>query len=162
MHYVQECQDRIDAGRVLAVKPMKAIAVVGVGAAALLAVAAVFFTSGWSLIKSVFTQDDLPTCTAGGFEIESRSARVEGGRMIVTGAVRNNNAIACGVRVSVAVKDEASKVIAIEPLWVAGVDNIPAGATYSFPVYLSPGVTKQAQGGDYDIKPIETRVWKRQ
>ena len=82
--------------------------------------------------------------------------------MIVTGAVRNNNAIACGVRVSVAVKDEAGKVIAIEPLWVAGVDNIPAGATHSFPVYLSPGVTKQAQGGDYDIKPIEARVWKRQ
>jgi hypothetical protein len=162
MHYVQECQDRIDAGRVLAVKLMKAIAVVGVGAAVLLAVAATFFGSGWSLIKSVFTHDDFSACSVGGFEIESRSARVEGGRMIVTGAVRNKNAIACGVRVSVAVKDEAGKVIAIEPLWVAGVDNIPAGATHSFPVYLSPEVTKQAQGGDYDIKPIETRVWKRQ
>lgn len=143
-------------------KLRKAIIGVGVGTAAILAIAAIFFTNGWSLIRSVFTQDDPPICSAGGFEIESRSARVEGGRMIVTGAVRNNNSIACGVRVSVAVKDEAGKVIAIEPLWVAGVDNIPAGATHSFPVYLSPEVTKQAQGGDYDIQPIDARVWKQQ
>ena len=143
-------------------KLMKAIAVVGVGTAALLAVAAIFFTSGWSLIKAIFTQDDLPMCSAGKFEIVSHSARVEGGRMVVTAAVRNNNSIACGVRVSVAVKDEAGKVIAIEPLWAAGVDNIPAGATHSFPVYLSPEVSMQAKGGDYDIKPIDTRVWRQQ
>ena len=142
-------------------KLTKAIVVV-FGAAALLALAGLFLASGWPLIKAVFTPDDLPRCSAGKFGIESHSARVESRRLIVTAVVRNNNAVACGVRVNLAVKDEAGKVVANEPLWAAGVDNIPAGATYSFPVYLSPEVSKQAQDGGYDIKPIEARVWKQQ
>ena len=143
-------------------KLMKVIAVVGVGTAALLAVAAIFFASGGSLIKAVVTQDDISICSAGKFEIESRSARTEGGRITVTAAVRNNNSIACGVQVSVAVKDGAGKQIAIEQLWAAGASNIPAGATHSFPVYLSPEVSKPAEGGDYDIRPINARVWRQQ
>lgn len=141
---------------------MKAIIVAGVSIAAILAVGAIFFNSAWPLIRTAFTPDGAPVCSAGKFEIESHSARTEGGRMVVTAAVRNNNANACGVRVSVAVKDEAGKVVANEPLWVAGVYNIPAGATHSFPVYLSPEVSRQAQGGGYDIKPIEARIWKQQ
>ncbi|CAN7779220.1 hypothetical protein LJR084_008087 [Variovorax sp. LjRoot84] len=141
---------------------MKAIAVVGVGTAALLVVAAIFFAGGWSLNEAVVTQDDISMCSAGKFEIESRSARTEGGRIVVTAAVRNKNSIACGVQVSVAMKDKAGKQIAIEQLWVAGVGNIPAGATHSFPVYLSPEVSKQAEGGDYDIRPTNARVWRQQ
>ena len=138
---------------------MKLMKVIAVGTASL-AVAAILFASGWSWIKSVVSQDDIPMCNAGKFEIESHSARTEGTRIIVT-AVRNNNPIACGVQVSVAVKDAAGKQIAIEQLWVAGVSNIPAGATQSFPVYLSPEVSAQAVG-DFDIKPISSRVWRQQ
>ena len=143
-------------------KLMKAIAVFGAGTAALLAVALLLFAGGRSLIRAVVVQDDAPTCTPGKFEIESRSARSESGRIIVTAAVRNNNPIACGVQVSVAVKDKAGNQVAIDQLWVAGVGNIPAGATHDFPVYLTPGVSKQAEGGDYDITPISTRVWRQQ
>ena len=66
------------------------------------------------------------------------------------------------MQVSVAVKDGAGKQIAIEQLWVAVVSNIHAGATHSFPVYLSPEASKQAEGGDYDVRPINARVWKQQ
>lgn len=141
-------------------KLMKVIAVVGVGATSL-AVAAFLLASGWSWVRSVVAQDDIPVCTASKFEVESHSARTVGQRIIVTAAVRNNNPIACGVQVSVAVKDAAGKQIAIEQLWVAGVSNIPAGATQSFPVYLTPEVSAQA-GGDYDIKPINSRAWRQQ
>ncbi|HSV57335.1 MAG TPA: hypothetical protein VLJ19_00440 [Variovorax sp.] len=140
-------------------KLMKVIAVVGVGAASV-AVAAVLFVSGWQWIRSVVAQDDIPVCTAGKFEVESHSARAVGQRTIVTVAVRNNNPVACGVQVSVAVKDGEGKQIAIEPLWAAGVSNIPAGATQSFPVYLSIEVSARAV--DYDIKPINSRVWRQQ
>ena len=95
---------------------MKAIAVLGVGAAALLAVAANFFANEWSLTGAIVNQDDISKCSAGKFEVESRSARTEGGRIVVTAAVRNNNSVACGVQVSVAMKDKAGKQIAIEQL----------------------------------------------
>jgi hypothetical protein len=140
-------------------KPMKVIAAVGVGVASL-AVAAVLVATGWSWIKSVV--DDTPTCSAGKFEVESHSARSEGVRIIVTAAVRNNNPVACGLQVSVAVKDKTGKQIAVEQLWVGGVTNIPAGATHSFPVYLTPEVSKEAEGGDFEIRPINSRVWKEQ
>lgn len=142
-------------------KPTKVILIVGLGAASL-AVAAFLLASGWSWIESVVTQDDTPKCSAGNFEIESRSARTEGTRITVTATVRNNNPIACGVQVAVAVKDKSGKQVAIEQLWVAGVGNIPAGATHSFPVYLSPEVSAQAEGGDYEIRPINSRVWRQQ
>ncbi len=140
-------------------KPIKIIAVVGAGMASL-AVAAFLFDAGRSWIKSVV--DDTPTCSAGKFEVESHSARTEGVRIILTTAVRNNNPVACGLQVSVAVKDKTGKQITVEQLWVGGVTNIPAGATHSFPVYLSPEVSKQAEGGDFDIRPINSRVWKEQ
>jgi hypothetical protein len=142
-------------------KPMKLIAVVGASVASL-AVAAVLFAVGWSRVKAVVTQDDTTTCSAGKFEVESHSARTEGVRIIITAAVHNNNRIACGLQVSIAVKDKAGKQIAIDQLWVGGVSNIPAGATYSFPVYLSPEVSKQAEGGDFDIEPINSRIWREQ
>jgi hypothetical protein len=140
-------------------KPTKVLAVVGASVASL-AVAAILAAAGWSWIKSAI--DDAPTCSAGKFEVESQSARTEGVRIIVTAAVRNNNAVACGVQVSVGVKDKAGKQIAIEQLWVGGATNIRAGTTYSFPVYLTPEVSKQAEGGDFDIRPINSRVWKEQ
>ncbi|RZL90872.1 MAG: hypothetical protein EOP82_14365 [Variovorax sp.] len=139
-----------------------AVAVFGAGTAALIAVAFILFAGGRWLIREVAIQDDASTCTAGKFEIESRSARSESRRIIVTAAVRNNNPIACGVQVSVAVKDKAGKQVAIDQLWVAGVGNIPAGATHEFPVYLTPEVSEQAEGGDFDITPISTRVWRQQ
>jgi hypothetical protein len=142
-------------------KPMKFIAIVGAGMASL-AVAAFLFAIGWSWIKSVVAGDDTPTCSAGKFEVESHSARTEGVRIIVTATVRNDNPVACGLQVSVAVKDKAGKQIAVEPIWVGGVTNIPAGASHSFPVYLSPEVSKQAEGGDFDVRPINSRVWKEQ
>lgn len=141
-------------------KPIKVAAVVSAGVASL-AVAAILVSTGWSWIESVVV-DDTPSCSAGKFEVESHSARTEGVRIIVTAAVRNNNPVACGLQVSVAVKDKAGKQIAVEQLWVEGVSNIPAGATRSFPVYLSPEVSKQAEGGDFDIRPINSRVWKEQ
>ena len=141
-------------------KPMKVVTVVGAGVASL-AVAAILVATGWSWIESVVL-DDTPSCSAGKFEVESHSARTEGVRIIVTAAVRNNNPVACGLQVSVAVKDKAGKQIAVEQLWVEGVSNIPAGATRSFPVYLSPEVSKLAEGGDFDIRPINSRVWKEQ
>src|SRR6516225_587221 len=104
-------------------KPMKVIAVVGAGVASL-AVCAILVATGWSWIKSVV--DDTPTCSAGKFEVESQSARTEGVRIIVTAAVRNNNPVACGLQVSVAVRDRAGKQVAVEQLWVGGVTNIPA------------------------------------
>jgi len=140
-------------------KPMKVVAVVGASVASL-AVAAILAAAGWSWIKSAI--DDAPTCSASKFEVESQSARTEGIRIIVTAAVRNNNAVACGVQVSVGVKDRAGKQIAIEQLWVGGATNIRAGTTYSFPVYLTPEVSKDAEGGDFDIRPINSRVWKEQ
>jgi hypothetical protein len=140
-------------------KPVKVIAVVG-WVAASLAVAAILAAAALSWIKSVV--GDTPTCSADKFAVESHSARTEGVRTIVTAAVRNNNPAACGLQVSVAAKDKAGKQVAIEQLWVGGVTNIPAGATYSFPVYLTPEVSKQAEGGDFDIKPINSRVWKEQ
>jgi hypothetical protein len=140
-------------------KMMKVIAAVGVGAAAL-AAAAILFASGWSWIKSAVTQDDMPACSTSQFQVESHSARTVGQRIILTALVRNNNPVACGVQVSVAVKDAAGKQIAIEPIWAAGVSNIPAGATQSFPVYLSIEVSAQAV--DYEIKPINSRVWRQQ
>ena len=140
-------------------KLMKIIAVVGVGAASL-AVAAVLLANGWSWIRSVVAQDEIPVCTASKFEVESHSARAVGQRTIVTVAVRNNNSVACGVQVSVAVKDAAGKQVAIESLWAAGVSNIPVGATQSFPVYLS--IEASAQAVDYEIKPINSRVWRQQ
>ena len=139
-------------------KLMKVIAVVGVGAASL-ALAAVLFTTAWSWIRSLIAQDAIPVCSAGKFEVESHSARTVGQRTVVTVAVRNNNPAACGVQVSVGVRDAAGKQIAIESLWAAGVSNIPAGATQSFPVYLSIEVSAQAV--DYDIKPINSRVWRQ-
>lgn len=137
-------------------KLMKVIAVVGAGAATL-AVAAVLFASGWSWISSLIAQD--PVCSAGKFAVESHIARTAGQRTIVTVAVRNNNPMACGVQVSVAVRDAAGKQIAIESLWAGGVGNIPAGATQNFPVYLSIEVSAQAV--EYDIKPINARVWRQ-
>ena len=128
---------RDGAERVLAMKPMKVIAIVG-AAMVSLAVAAFLFAAGWSWVKSVVAGDDTPTCS---FEVESHSALTERVRIIVTTAVRNNNSAACGLQVSVAVKDKAGKQIAVEQLWVSGVSNIPAGATHSFPVYLSPEVS---------------------
>jgi hypothetical protein len=141
---------------------MKAIAVFGAGAAALIAVSFILLAGGRWLIREVAIQDDAQTCTADKFEIESRGSRSESRRIIVTATVRNNNPIACGVQVSVAVKDKAGKQVSIEQLWVAGVGNIPAGATHEFPVYLTPEVSKQAEDGDYDITPTSTRVWKQQ
>lgn len=83
---------------------MKLIAVVGVGAASP-AVATILSVSGWSWVKAVVRQDDVPVCSASKFEVVSHIARPEGTRIIVTAAVRSNNSIACGVQVSVAVKD---------------------------------------------------------
>ena len=140
-------------------KLMKVIAVVGLVVASI-AVAVVLFARGWSWIRSVVAQDDTPVCTASKFEVESHSARAVGQRTIVTVAVRNNNPVACGVQVSVAVKDGDSKQIAIESLWAAGVSNIPAGAIQSFPVYLS--IEASARAVDYDIKPINSRAWHQQ
>ena len=140
-------------------KLLKVIAIVGGGAASL-PIAATLFASGWSWIRSVVAQDDIPVCSAGKFEVESHSARAVGQRTIVTVAVRNNNPVPCGVQVSIAVKDAAGKQIAIESLWAAGVSNIPAGATQSFPVYLSIEVSTQAV--DYEIKPINSRAWRQQ
>jgi len=142
-------------------KPMKVIGVVLVSAA-LLAIAAILIASGWSWIKTVVVEGDTPMCSADNFHVESRSAHTEGVRTTVTATVRNNNPVACGVQVSVASKDKAGKQVAIEQLWAAGVGNIPAGATHTFPVYLSPEVSKQAEGGDFDVKPINARVWKQQ
>jgi hypothetical protein len=135
-------------------KPMKVVAAIAVGMA-LLAAAAVLFSGGWSWVKTVVTQDDRPNCSAGRFQIESHSGRTESRRLIVTAKVRNNNAIACGVQVTVALKDTGGRQVAIEQLWVAGVSNIPAGATHDFPIYFSPEVSSQAAGGAYDIKPIK-------
>jgi hypothetical protein len=140
-------------------KLMKVIAVVGLVAASI-AVAVVLFARGWSWIRAVVTQEDIPVCTAGKFEVESHSARAVGQRTIVTVAVRNNNPVACGVQVSVAVKDADGKQIAIESVWAAGVSNIPAGATQSFPVYLS--IEASARAVEYDIKPINSRAWHQQ
>ena len=147
--------------RPLAMKPMKIIAVVTAGVATL-AIAAILVATGWSWIKSVVTQDDTSTCSTGKFEVESHSARTEGARIIVTATVRNNNPVACGLQVSVAVKDKAGKQITVDQLWVGGVINIRSGATHSFPVYLTPEVSKQAEGGDFDVRPINSRVWKEQ
>ena len=141
---------------------MKTIAVFGAGTAALIAASFILWAGGKWLIRAVAIQDEAQTCTAGKFEIESRSARSESRRTIVTATVRNNNPIACGVQVSVAVKDKAGKQVSIEQLWVAGVGNIPAGASHEFPVYLTPEVSRQSEGGDHDITPISTRVWKQQ
>ena len=140
-------------------KLMKVIAVVGLVAASI-AVAVVLFARGWSWIRAVVTQEDIPVCTAGKFEVESHSARAVGQRTIVTVAVRNNNPVACGVQVSVAVKDADGKQIAIESVWAAGVSNIPAGATQSFPVYLS--IEASVRAVEYDIKPINSRAWHQQ
>jgi len=140
-------------------KPMKVVAVVGASVLSL-AVAVVLFGIVSSWIESVV--EDTPVCSADKFEIESHSARSEGVRIIVTAAVRNNNPVACGVQVSVAVKDKVGKQVTVEPLWVGGVTNIPAGTSYTFPVYLSPEVSKDAEGGDFDIRPINSRVWKEQ
>jgi len=140
---------------------MKALTVLGASTAVLLTIAGTFFGGKW-LIKEVATQDDISTCSADKFQIESRSARTESRRIILTAVVRNNNAVACGVQVSVAAMDKAGKQIAIEQIWAAGVSNIPAGGTHSFPVYLSPEVSKQAEGGDYDIRPVYARIWKQQ
>lgn len=137
-------------------KLMKVIAVAGIAAASL-AVGAVLFTTGWSWISALVAQEN--ECSAGKFAVESHSARTEGQRTVVTVAMRNNNPVACGVQVSVAVKDAAGKQVAIEALWAAGVSNIPAGATQSFPVYLS--IEASAQAADYDIKPINARVWRQ-
>ena len=131
-------------------------------AIAVFAVAAFFYTAGWPLIRSAFVADAAPACSADKFEIESHSGRLEGGRLVITGAVRNNNSSACGVQVNVAIKDGAGKVFANESLWVAGVYNILPGKTQSFPLYLPREVSKQAQDNGYDIRPIDARVWKQQ
>ena len=157
-HYVQS-RDRVGAESLLDMKPLKIIAVVGAGVASL-AVGTILVATGWSWIRSIV--DDTPTCSAAKFKVEGQSARTEGVRIIVTAAVRNNNPVACGLQVSVAVKDRAGKQIAVEQLWVGGVTNIPAGATHSFPVYLTPEVSKQAEGGDFEIRPINSRVWREQ
>ncbi len=140
-------------------KLMKVIAILGVGTAAL-ALAAILLASGWPWIKALVMQDDALACSTAKFEVESQSARAVGQRTIVTVVVRNDNPVACGVQVSVAVKDGDGKQVAIESLWAAGVSNIPAGATQSFPVYLS--IEASARAVDYDIKPINSRVWRQQ
>lgn len=132
------------------------------GAVAILVVAAVLFVGGRWLIQAVVMQDNSATCSPDKFQIVSRSARTESRRTILSAVVRNDNPVACGVQVSVAAKDKAGKQIAIEQLWAAGVGNIPAGTTHTFQIYLSPEVSGQAEGGDYDIRPISSRVWKQQ
>jgi hypothetical protein len=139
-------------------KLTKVIVAVGIGVASL-AVTAVLVITGRSWISSFIAQDNASECTARKFAVESHSARAVGQRTIVTVAVRNHNPVACGVQVSVAVRDAAGKQVAVESIWAAGVSNIPAGATQSFPVYLSIEVSAQAV--DYDIKPINARVWRQ-
>lgn len=99
-------------------------------------------------------------CAASRFAVVSKSERVEAGRIVITAAVRNDNDKACGVQINLQVFDKAGQLRGVEQPWVAGVQNIPAGAQHSFDVILPAQLSKIGGEGSYSIDPMAAKAWE--
>ncbi|MDM0109235.1 FxLYD domain-containing protein [Variovorax sp. J22R24] len=98
-----------------------------------------------------------PGCVTNRFTVVEKNTRTDGSRLYVTAVVRNDNPVACAVKMQVSVLDRAGKIVGTEKDWVAG-ENIAPGATRNFSIPLHGGFTKAGAGGSYVIEPIESRV----
>lgn len=133
--------------------------IAGVIAVAILAVVAVKTKDDPMPVNQYATAPAASGCDPTKFEIVSKSARIESGYLIITALVRNNNATACGVRISTDLTDAKGAIVATDKGWPASVNNISAGQSYSFDVMFREGATTQAEGGGYRLDPIEARAW---
>lgn len=99
------------------------------------------------------------SCTPDAFEVISKTGRIEAKHLVITSEVRNDNAMACGVQVSIETFDAKGARVGVSTPWPAGSDNIPAGGTRAFDYILSGEETRLIEGGTYTVAPLRARAW---
>ena len=91
------------------------------------------------------------------FNIISQRATLDQGYMRITGTVRNLNTMACGVQLQAVFYDAKKQQTGTDEGWIASIQNIAPGATYSFTMMAAPW---QVNGGkSYTLKPIAAKQW---
>ena len=99
-------------------------------------------------------------CSPDKFVITSKSPRIEKGAILVmTVQVRNDNPVACGVQVTVETGAADGTVVGSQQAWLAGVQDIPAGQTYSADVYVPKGAAPVAKTR---VQVIRAKHWGQQ
>ena len=98
--------------------------------------------------------DDLPSSLVEGFTVLDWRPVPGVIGVVIVGEVRNDNAVAAGVRLQVIARDSAGNVVDTLEYWPAGERNIAPGRTEPIDVIATqqPAVT-------FDIRIVDARVW---
>lgn len=98
-------------------------------------------------------------CAPERFAVVEHRTRREADRVIVLMTVRNDNAQACGVQMQITVRDAQGGLVATETPWIASVQDIAPGASYSGDYILDRSASAAADS--VSVTTTRAQAWGR-
>lgn len=110
-----------------------------------------------SAVTSAPIEAAQPACSPSVFTVKGEKFRREYDNLRFTATVVNGGSMACGVQLKISTYDKAGDVLDTKDFWPASVRNIAPGASENFSYFIR--YDKAAT--NYDIVPIDARVWRQ-
>lgn len=108
-----------------------------------------------ALIISFGVASAQAACTPSDIAIDKLKGRVDRDFAYVVGRLVNNCKIATGVQIKVTTYNKAGDILAVNDIWPASINNIPAKSDFPFEY----GMDRLAGFSTFDVRVIATKTW---